>query len=63
MADERVRALEAEVRRRFGKSAPGLLFSVPVDLAARSRAFVRLLGEPEPTDLETDAQQEVTCHE
>jgi hypothetical protein len=63
MADERVRALEAEVRRRFGKSAPGLLFSVPVDPAARSRALVRLLGEPEPTDLETDAQQEVTCHE
>lgn len=58
MSDQRVRALEAEVRRRFGKSAPGLLFSMPVDPAARSRALARLLGEPERTDLETAAQRE-----
>jgi hypothetical protein len=60
MSDARIRALEAEMRRRFGKSAPGVLFSLPVDPAARSRALARLLGEPECTDLETAAQQEGT---
>jgi hypothetical protein len=59
MSDSRIRALEAEVRRRFGKSAPGLLFSMPVEPSARSHALARLLGEPEPTDLEAAAQQEV----
>ena len=58
MSDERVRALEAEVRRRYGRSAPGVLFSLPVETTARIRALARLLGEPEPTDLETAAQQE-----
>jgi hypothetical protein len=60
MTDRHLRALEAEIRRRYGRSAPGLLFSMPVDPAARSHALARLLGEPEPTDLETAAQQEGT---
>jgi hypothetical protein len=60
VSDQRLRNLETEVRRRSGRSAPGLLFSMPVDPAARSRALARLLGESELTDLETAAQQEGT---
>ena len=53
-------ALEAEVRRRYGRSAPGVLFNLPIDTPERIRALSRLLGEPEPTDLEAVAQQKDT---
>ena len=45
MSAATVKKLEAELRRRYGRSAVGLLLGLPLDTPSRLRALGRLLGD------------------
>ena len=45
MTPRTVEALEAELRRRYRRSAPGLLLNLPLDEPSRIRALSRLLND------------------
>lgn len=45
MSAATVKKLEAELRRRYGRSAVGLLLGLPLDTSSRLRALGRLLGD------------------
>jgi hypothetical protein len=55
--DATLAALEARVKREYGRGAGHVLAGLPVDRQARVKALCRLLGEPEPTPLEGDSDR------
>ena len=49
--------LERQVRQQYGRGAEAMLANMPLDYEARVRALRRMVGEPEPTPVERQAQR------